>query len=148
MNLLYVIRGNFLKGHKGSFLYEYIILLNFILSLPAFLYLLSLETNFLLKTAATNLNIEGNLLYNNLYNKFLLICSIIFFYMFPFFILKIFKLNNFTNIYASILIPICIFIISVFYFDYQFNFTGGGFFFKASNYFFGNNLIFYFLLNL
>tara|TARA_Y100001970_G_scaffold291954_1_gene431231 strand:- start:10910 stop:12172 length:1263 start_codon:yes stop_codon:yes gene_type:complete len=134
----------FILYYKNRFKFiTYIILLNLILSLPAFLYLSSLETNFLLKTAATNLNDESNYLFNNLSNKILLISSIIFFYILPFYILRIFKFNIFSNLYKSILIPVTFFILGVCYFDYQFNFTGGGIFFKASYYFFKNNLVFY-----
>ena len=50
---------------------------------------------------------------------------------------------NFENIRMCILISIITFVLCIFYFNYQYSFTGGGIFFKLSNYLFNNNYIFY-----
>ena len=43
---------------------------------------MNLETNFLLKTAATNLDEKSNFIFKNIFNNILLITTIIF-YIFP-----------------------------------------------------------------
>ena len=90
----------------------YIIVINLILSIPAFIYLNTLETNFLLKTAATNLEQNTSYLFNNIFNKIMLISSIVFFYLFPFLLLKIIKYSKYRHfdlIISSFLTLICIY---------------------------------------
>ncbi len=120
-----------------------IIILNIVLSLPAFIYLMNLETNFLLKTAATNLDEKSNFIFKNIFNNILLITTIIFFYIFPFYALKIFKFNLNKKLIQNILFSISLFLICLFFFDYKYDYTGGGFFFKTSYIFFENNYLFY-----
>ena len=79
----------------------------------------------------------------NIFNKILIISSIIFFYFIPFvlsknveIIVKKIKLSEF--LFVVILFTVCIF-----YFNYQVEFTGGGIFFKFSNFFLGNNIFFF-----
>ncbi len=121
-----------------------IVLLNIILALPAFIYLFSLDEIFLFKSAVpSDLIREAD--YLNIANKILIISSIIFFYFIPFLISDSLgtniKLNNFENLIISFLILI----LCIFYFDYNYLFTGGGFFFKASYFLSKNNYIFYFI---
>ena len=73
-------------------------------------------------------------------NKILLISSIVLFHYLPF--------SYFTkedvkelNKYFFIIFPI--FLVSVYYFNYSNNFTGGGVIFKASNIIFSNSYLFY-----
>ena len=129
--------------YKKSLKHLFIIILaNLMLAFPAFVYLLSLDSNFLLKTAATNLDQRDNTIFKNFYNNILLIVSIIFFYLIPFYFFKIIKINKKYFIKNSILALILTFF-CVLFFDYKYSYTGGGIFFKFSYYLFENNLFFY-----
>ena len=124
-----------------------IILLNLVLSIPAFYYLFVLDINFLNKTAAVTVdqNVDDkyqHIFFVNIYNKVLIISSIILFYLLPFLITKIISINKIFKL-DKILISLAIFLISIFYFDYDYQFTGGGIFFKFSNLFFNNNILFF-----
>ena len=115
-----------------------IILINLLLSLPAFFYLFSLDNLFLLNTAAPG----GQGIFDmfNLSNKILIISSIIFFYIIPFILTKAVNISykNYKFFIFSILI---VALLSV-NFNYNFNLTGGGIFFQILNYLFKNNLLF------
>ena len=128
---------NFYKFKKEIFL---IILLNIILSLPAILYIFSLENFFFLRTAVPSdqLVIQD---YFNFSNKILIISSIIFFYILPFIITKSIKINLKNT--KILLISFALLIIFSPNFNYNYDFTGGGIFFKISYYLFNNNLIFF-----
>ena len=121
-----------------------IILINISLAIPAFVYLFSLESIFILKTAATNLDTSENLLFKNPFNKILLISTITSFYLLPFYILKIYKLNTLNkSLIKNIILSAVIFFTCALFFDYQYKFSGGGIFFKFSQYAFNNNYLFY-----
>ena len=118
----------------------YIALINILLSLPAIFYLLSLDTIFLMNTAVPTGNIN-NLQIFNFSNKILIICSIVLFYAFPFLITKSINLD-----YLNIKIIILSFIVTLFlgyFFDYNYNLTGGGIFFKFSYFLTKNNYLFF-----
>jgi hypothetical protein len=119
-----------------------IILLNLILSVPAFYYIFILDINFLNKPAAANIDGDTNIFFSNIFNKILIISSIILFYLFPFLITKIINLNKIIKSNV-IIISLIIFFISLLYFDYNYQFTGGGIIFKFSNFFFKNNILFF-----
>ena len=119
-----------------------IILLNLILSIPAFYYIFILDVNFLNKAAAINIDENENIFFTNIFNNILLISSIILFYLFPFLITKIINLNKIFK-FDKIIISLTIFIISALYFDYNYQFTGGGIVFKFSNFFLKNNILFF-----
>ena len=114
------------------------------LAFPAFYYIFILDVNFLLKSAA--IGIEGNekIIFNNFFNDILITFSIFLFYLLPFYFLKVVRINKIL-ILKNILISIFIFSICSFNFDYDYSFSGGGIFFKLSNYFFKNNYLFYFI---
>tara|TARA_B100000989_G_scaffold254754_1_gene203492 strand:+ start:237 stop:1478 length:1242 start_codon:yes stop_codon:yes gene_type:complete len=120
------------------------ILLNTLLSLPAFYYLFILEVNFILQEttpgSSGTLNLNSSEL--NYYNKILIITSIMFFYLIPFISLKKFA-DNFSKKYKILFIIIPLFILSVYNFDYKLMYTGGGIFFLASNYLLNSNYFFY-----
>ena len=80
--------------------------------------------------------------FSNIFNNILLISSIILFYLFPFLITKIINLNKIFK-FDKIIISLTIFIISALYFDYNYQFTGGGIVFKFSNFFLKNNILFF-----
>ena len=128
-----------------------LIVLNFLLSLPAFYYVFILDINFILKPAAVGVDIDiigkdekKNIFFSNFANHMLIIPSIIFFYIFPLIVLKIVNLSNTLDIIKIIVTAVILFI-SIMYFNYEFSFTGGGVFFKLSNYLFQNNILFYIL---
>ena len=130
--------------YKNNFNYLiYIIIINLILSTPAFIYLDTLETNFLLKTGATNLEPNTSYLFTNIFNKIMIISSIVFFYLFPFLLLKIIKYSKYRH--SDLIVSLVLTLVCIYYFDYLFKYTGGGIFFKISYYFFNNNILFYFI---
>ncbi len=122
----------------------YLVVINLFLAIPAFYYIFILDINFLLQTAAIGISGNERMIFNNLFNDILITFSIVFFYLIPFIFLKIFKLENFFNV-KNILFSITIFLLCVINFDYNYSYSGGGIFFKISNYFFNNNYLFYFI---
>ena len=121
-----------------------IILLNIFLASPAIYYVFILDINFLNKSAAIGVSNNKNIFFTNIFNQFLIIPSIIFFYIFPFIFLKIInftKILDIKDIFSSILLLL----ISIYFFDYSYEYTGGGLFFKISHYLFKNNILFYFV---
>ena len=90
---------------------------------------------------------ENTLLALNISNKILIISSLIFFYLLPFIFSKSIDLNltlEKTQLKYSF-IAIIAFIVCIFFFNYQIDYTGGGIFFKISNFFFKNNILFFFI---
>ncbi len=129
----------FYKNYTNQILL--IILTNITLSLPAFFYIFALDVNFLTKSAVIGSQNEG-VLFVNFFNNFLLTSTIIFFYLFPFIFTRIIKLTNLID-FKLIIISLFLCIISIYFFDYKFEYTGGGIFFKFSNFFLGNNILFF-----
>tara|TARA_B100000029_G_C17523080_1_gene940669 strand:- start:324 stop:1529 length:1206 start_codon:yes stop_codon:yes gene_type:complete len=126
----------------------YIIILNVFISLPAFVYLFYLETNFLTTAAVKNENSSSIFLLGNIFNNTLLIFSIIFFYLIPFFYLKIFNFNFNQNIVKNFILSISLFIICIFFFDYKHEYTGGGIFFKFFYIFLDNKYLFFIIASI
>ena len=119
-----------------------IFLINFIFSIPALYYIFYLDINFLTKSAAIGLNVNEKIIFNNIFNDLLITFTIFFFYLFPFVITKIIKIEKILtkiNIFFSILI----FLICVTNFNYNFSYSGGGIFFQFSNFILKNNYFFY-----
>ncbi len=119
----------------------YIILINIILSLPALYYLFILDVNFLTKTAVVSENKSFDF-YSNIANQILIIPSIILFYLIPFLFTRVFNLE-FKKILIRVIFSLIIMSVCIIYFDYKFEYTGGGIFFKASYFIFKNNYFFY-----
>lgn len=115
---------------------------NLLLAFPAFAYLINLDNLFFLKTAVPSQEIKASDFFN-ISNKILIISSIIFFYLIPFLLTRSLKFNK-LKIYSFTIISI-VFIFLVSGFDYNFNYTGGGIFFKFSQFFFKNNYLFHVL---
>ncbi len=120
----------------------FLILTNLFLALPALYYVFILDVKFFLQTAAIGLKSSESMFFYNISNDILITFSIIFFYIFPFVYLKVIKLENFFSI-KNFFISILIFSICLFSFDYNYSYTGGGIFFKLSNFIFNNNYLFY-----
>lgn len=118
-----------------------IVLLNIILAIPAFYFIFILGINFMNKPAGIGIT-EENIFFTNIFNQVMIIPTIIFFYLLPFIITKVINLKIRFNI-RSLFLTFIIFSISIINFDYNYDFTGGGIFFKISYFFFQNNFLFY-----
>ena len=118
-----------------------LLILNLFLSFPAFYYVFILDINFMF--SATGVPGGADDVDNNIFNKILIVSSIIIFYMIPFLISKSINIKfKDINIMNSIILLI-LFLISLYFFNYKFEYTGGGIFFKVSNFIFNNNLFFF-----
>ena len=116
--------------------------LNLILAFPAIYYIFVLDINFLNKTAAINFNEREKIFFNNIFNDILITFTLIFFYLLPFLIEKIVKFKiDFKLEY--IIFSLIIFAVCIYFFNYNYNYSGGGIFFKFSNFIFNNNIFFY-----
>jgi len=125
----------------------YIIILNLILAFPAIYYVFVLDIIFFNKPAAIGIDLIGNkknIFFKNIFNQILLVSSIIFFYCIPFIFTKIISLNKILNPYKLIL-SLFVLIISIYFFDYKYEYTGGGILYKFSYFIFNNNYLFYFI---
>ena len=136
--LYYELCTNTLKCFKVL-----LFVLNLILALPAFYYVVILDINFFYKTAAVGVTANENMYYKNFANNFLILSTMIFFYILPFIYLKIIKVNLYEKFKFKILISVILFLICIIFFDYKFSYTGGGIFFKFSYFIFNNNYLFY-----
>ena len=67
--------------------------------------------------------------------------SLIFFYLIPFLFTKIFQINKIFSI-DNLLISLFVFFILALNFDYKYELSGGGIFFKVSYFIFENNYLF------
>ncbi len=118
-----------------------LLILNILLSFPAFYYIFVLDINFMFSATA----VPGGAgdADNNIFNKILIISSIIIFYMIPFLISKSvnFKFKNMKIV--NLIFLLILFCTSLYFFNYKFEYTGGGVFFKISNFMFDNNLFFF-----
>ena len=118
-----------------------LLILNILLSFPAFYYIFVLDINFMFSATA----VPGGAgdADNNIFNKILIISSIIIFYMIPFLISKSVNIK-FKNIkIVNLIFLLILFCTSLYFFNYKFEYTGGGVFFKISNFMFDNNLFFF-----
>jgi hypothetical protein len=136
----------FFITYRFSLKFIYIILINIILCAPALIYLLSLESIFLFKSAVPGASVDYNTWFN-FSNKILCISTIIVFYLIPLLATNIIKIN--LQIISEkkyfFLTTIFLYLICLYYFNYQPEYGGGGIFFQTSNKFFSNNYLFYFV---
>jgi len=77
----------------------------------------------------------------NMSNKILIISSLIFFYAIPFLLTKSIMIN-FKNLKLAIISIFITFFLAI-NFNYNFDYTGGGIFYKISYYLFKNNILFF-----
>ena len=119
-----------------------IVIINFVLAIPAFYYIFVLDVNFLINTGAIGIEESQRIIFNNLFNDVLITFSIIFFYLIPFLYFKIIRIDNIFNM-KNIMFSLFIFSICLLNFDYNYFYSGGGIFFKLSYFFFNNNYLFY-----
>ena len=135
---------NYYKNFNLNYKFYLIILINFLLALPAFYYLFILDIMFLTSNAVSDINSYIRL---NPANKLLIISSIIFFHLIPIIILKFQFFKNKIKqikIFEFSLIP-TLFLISLYYFNYELSFTGGGIFLHFSLFF--NNMILFYIIS-
>jgi len=132
----------FLKKVKFKEL-SFLIIFNFLASLPILYYIFILDVNFLAAGVTPGLKNESINFSFNLSDKLMIISSIIFFHLSPILLMdnffnqfKIFILKKFI-----LLIPLVVCLI--YFFNYQLSYTGGGVFFILSNLLFSNNYLFY-----
>ncbi len=121
----------------------FVIILNFLIALPAFYYVIYLDINFFSKSAAI-LRETSDIVFVNIFNDILITFSLMFFYLFPFIVFKIIKVENLLN-FKNIIFSILVFVISVYNFDYNYLNSGGGIFLQGSQIFLANNYLFFFV---
>lgn len=132
---------SYLKFYKISTNIVWIIVLNVILSIPIFYYLIVLDVNFLTTHAIGSVDLFTRL---NPSNKIFIISTLVFFYFIPFSLNKLCLdsiIKNFNKYSIFKILPF--FIILAFFFNYSINFTGGGIFFKISYLLFNNQYLFF-----
>jgi len=130
----------FFSFYKLKLNFIYLIFFNLILACPALIYTFSLDSIFFFKSGVSGK--EFNLLENlNFSNKILIISSIVLFYLIPFYFSNLFKPKKIKL--DNLLLSLFIFLICLIFFNYSGDYSGGGIFFKISNYIFGNNIFFY-----
>ena len=134
---------NFVKHYKFRIITFYILLFSLTLSAPSLFYIVSKD--FLSSFQAAQGIQTANIQSLNLANKILIVSTMVFFFIIPVLNLKI-LINRIKNIELkefSIIVIFCL--INIYLFNYPAfdSGLGGGFFYKASNILFGNNIIFY-----
>ena len=138
--IIFFLYKFFLK-FKYSREFTYIIFFNILLALPAIIFLFTNDFYFFKYSVVS---VDSDVFYN-IFNKILIISTIIFFYFLPFTNKKTWKnffqeLKNFKSNYLLILF--CF--INIYFFNYPQGF-GGGIFFHLSNVLFSNNLTLFFV---
>ena len=130
----------FLIFYKFNKKILYLIVLNLLLALPALFYIFYLDNIFFLKSgiAGKEFDLNESLNYSN---KILIIPTVVFFYLLPFYFSKMIFFKNF-NVKHFIISIIVVFLCSL-SFSYTEDFSGGGIFFKFLGLLFDNNYAFY-----
>lgn len=122
-----------------------LIVINFLLSLPALYYIFFLDIFFFTAGKTPGLYGDSVSLDFNLSNKILIISSIVFFHLLIFLREKefYFKISYLFGNKVIILVITLFHLILCFFFNYLPIFTGGGFFFQLSHYLFNGNELFF-----
>lgn len=116
---------------------------NFVVSIPIFYYLFVLKIFFLTAGKTVGLNGDYIGLSFNFADKIMIISSIILFHLLPV-LLTINFHHNYVNFFKKYFIRFfLIYLALVYFFNYQIEFTGGGFFFQLSHMLFDNNYLFF-----
>jgi hypothetical protein len=122
---------------------SFLIVFNFLATLPILYYIFILDVNFLSAGKTPGFNNESISFSFNFSDKIMIVSSIIFFHLSPILIMdntfNYFKNFLFKNFKLLILFTACL----VYFFSYQISYTGGGVFFILSNLLFNNNYLFY-----
>ena len=125
--------------------FQYILLLNFFLALPGFIYFHQFDY-YLFKVSVGDVSPSIRF---NIFNKIIIILSLIFFYFIPFvnnkIIIKITDVfKNIKNEYLLVLF----FLICTFFFNFPSGFFGGGVFYHLSQKILNNNLLLFLIFGL
>ena len=128
----------FFLEFKISKNFFYIVIFNFLLAIPAFIYYF-INDFYFFDVTVREIDLKVKL---NIFNKIIIISSLIFFYYIPFLnralIGKLFSsLKGLNKHYILILF----FLLSIYFFDFPFGNFGGGIFYHISHFFFSNNII-------
>ena len=137
----------FYINYRLSNIFLFILFINLILVAPALYYIFYLDVNFLFKSAIYGGEINLKIWFNY-FNKLFCISTIALFYYLPFLFSKLSKIDlqkSFNNISLNFSL-IILFLIGLYYFNYNVNFGGGGIFFQISNKIFQNLIFFYFVV--
>ena len=122
---------------------SFLIVFNFLASLPILYYIFILDVNFLAAGKTPGFNNESINFSFNFSDKIMIVSSIIFFHLSPILIMDnifiYFKNFLFKNFKLLILFSACL----AYFFSYQISYTGGGVFLILSNLLFNNNYLFY-----
>ncbi len=130
---------NFYKYFKNSYKSFLILLINFLISLPALMFVISHDFYLFNSEVFTISNIEKY----NIANKIIIISSFLFLFFIPFFEIKYFK-DRFSLKFNKKLYLLLFFIVINIYFFNFLSGAGGGIFYHLSN-ILNNNLIIYFV---
>lgn len=128
---------SFFNHYKTNKYFITIIIVNFFLSIPAIYYVFFLKIFFFFNSVSAT---GKTLIAFNPANKIILISSIILFHYIPFFFVakNKFKINSNHFLISGIIL-----IVSIYFFNYNLDFTGGGIIYKISNILFNNNYFLY-----
>ena len=139
---LYFLKYNFSKEILK------IIVLNFILALPA-LYYIVFNDFYLFKYETINSGELTQMEKYNLSNKIIIITTILFLYLIPYFS-KIRFIKHFKNYkfnFKKFIFILSFFLINVFFFNFEKN-NGGGIIYHFSNFILGNNFFLFFVFGI
>ena len=132
----------FFKDNRLNFLFVKFIIYIFVISIPAILFIFFREGIYFFK-GAEGFEVSYYDIFN-IFNKIVIISTIMFFYLIPFFDNKLIFKDIKKLTINEITFVIIFFTICLFFFNYPYTNTfGGGYFFKLSNLILSNNIIFY-----
>jgi hypothetical protein len=130
---------NFYKYFKNSYKSFFVLLINFLISLPALMFVISHDFYLFNSEVFTITNIEKY----NIANKIIIITSFLFLFFIPFFELKYFKDRFSLKFNKKFYLLIFFILINVYFFSFLSG-AGGGIFYHLSN-ILNTNLIIYFI---
>ena len=145
MYLLFILLTNFFLEFKFTRYFQYILLLNFFLALPGFIYFHEFDY-YLFKVSVGDVSTSIRF---NIFNKIVIISSLIFFYYIPFVNNKI--ISKTTDVFKNIkneYFLVLFFLICTFFFNFPSGFFGGGVFYHLSQKILNNNLLLFLIFGL
>lgn len=134
--------------YKNSIKLLYIALLNCTLTFPFFYYVFILNINFLLTPGLTpGSSIDGSTILlkeMNIFNKIILVLNIFLYYFIPIIFYHKKNLQKKFNFFHLVAVSF-LYLVSIYFFNYSLDYTGGGIFFHVSQKLLGNNILLYFI---
>ena len=135
----------FFLEFKFTRYFQYILLLNFFLALPGFIYFHGFDY-YLFKVSVGEVSTSIRF---NIFNKIVIISSLIFFYYIPFVNNKI--ISKTTDVFKNIkneYFLVLFFLVCTFFFNFPSGFFGGGVFYHLSQKILNNNLLLFLIFGL